>query len=82
MIEYYVQDNVPCHKSAFALQRLKHNNIHTLNRLGTFSDLNVMENIWNIIDQDLTNYHPRTVNDLQQLVLRLWLKYQLKHVKI
>ena len=57
---------------------LSRNNIDILNWSGTFPDLNVIENIWNIIDRKLPNYRPRTVNDLQQIILRLWSEISIK----
>ena len=37
-----------------------------------FPDLNVIENIWDITNKKLTNFCSHTVNDLQQIILRLW----------
>ncbi len=35
-------------------------------------DLNVIENLWDIIDKKLISYHPTTVYDLEQLIVKLW----------
>ena len=35
-------------------------------------DLNVIENIWDIIDKKLMKYHPTSVHDLQQIISKLW----------
>ncbi len=51
---------------------LKKKEINILDWPDTSPDLNVIENLWDIIDKKLTNYHPRTVNDLQQIILKLW----------
>jgi hypothetical protein len=51
---------------------LKKKEINILDWSATSLDLNLIENLWDIIDKKLTNYHARTVNDLQQMILKLW----------
>ena len=44
----------------------------------TALDLTVIENIWDIIDKKLTNDRSRTVNDRQQITLRIWPEISIK----
>lgn len=69
---YYVQDNAPCHKSKFSMNWLKRNKINVFDWPATSPDFNVIENLWSIIDEQLTNYHPTNTDELQQLILKLW----------
>ena len=43
---------------------------------------NVVENIWGISVKKLTSYHPRTVSDLQQIILQLWSEISIETCKI
>ena len=55
------------------MKSLKKNNVNILNRPATSPDLNVIENIWDIIDKkkNLQISIARTLNDLQQIIFRL-----------
>ncbi|CAF1663541.1 unnamed protein product [Rotaria magnacalcarata] len=67
-----VQDNAPCHKSAFSMKWLKKNKINLLDWPAVSPDFNVIENLWDIIDNKLNNYRLNNVNDLQQAILEIW----------
>ena len=69
---YYVQDNAPCHKSEFSMNWFKENKINVLNWPTVSSNFNVIKNICDIIDKELTNHSLTNVNDLQPAILKLW----------
>ncbi|CAF2180016.1 unnamed protein product [Rotaria magnacalcarata] len=71
---YYVQDNAPCHKSAFSMKWLKKNKINLLDWPAVSPDFNAIENLWDIIDNKLNDYRLNNVNDLQQAILEIWTK--------
>ncbi|CAF2231729.1 unnamed protein product [Rotaria magnacalcarata] len=71
---YYVQDNAPCHKSAFSMKWFKKNKINLLDWPAVSPDFNVIENLWDIIDNKLNDYRLNNVNDLQQAILEIWTK--------
>ncbi|CAF2090964.1 unnamed protein product [Rotaria magnacalcarata] len=71
---YYVQDNAPCHKSAFSMKWFKKNKINLLDWPAVSPDFNAIENLWDIIDNKLNDYRLNNVNDLQQATLEIWTK--------
>ncbi|CAF1974978.1 unnamed protein product [Rotaria magnacalcarata] len=45
---YYVQDNAPCHKSAFSMKRFTKNKINLLDWPAVSPEFNVIENLWDM----------------------------------
>jgi hypothetical protein len=69
---YYQQDNAPCHRAQQTTQWLKSNQIATLEWPPCSADINPIENIWSIIDEELTKLPIRTLDDLKREIMKLW----------
>ena len=63
---YFVQDNASCHTSCITISWFQKNKINLLQWRALSLDMNPIENLWDIIVKKLTEYCPKTVNDLEQ----------------
>jgi transposase len=50
----------------------KKNKINLLDWSAVSPDLNVIENLWDIINKKLIDCHLNNVNELRQAILKLW----------
>ena len=67
-----MQDNAPPHTSNYAMKFFKANDIQVMSCPSTSSDLNPIENIWDIIDDRLKTMRPRNLKELQSMIEQIW----------
>lgn len=70
----YYQDNDPKHKAAIVQSWLIYNCPHLMNPPAQSPDLNVIENLWSILENNIRKYHISNKNDLKEALTREWAK--------
>ena len=68
----FMQDNAPAHTSKYAMNFFKKNKIPVMKWPASSLDLNVIENMWNIIDEPLKNMRSKNLKDLQSMIQQIW----------
>lgn len=72
----FMQDNAPCHTAKKTKKWLeefkKTSKVDTMEWPPTSPDMNPIENIWEIIDQRLKNYHIVTTEQLEVAIKDIW----------
>ena len=67
-----MQDNAPPHTCHYAMKFFKANDIPVMSCPSASSDLNPIENIWDIIDDRLKIIRPRNLKELQSMIQQIW----------
>jgi hypothetical protein len=70
---FFQQDNAPCHRAKSSTDWFYNNAITVLDWPPASADMNPIENIWSIIDYELTKLPIHSLNDLKREILRLWM---------
>ena len=72
---WYMQDNARLYVPGFATKFFKRNKIPLLEWPPTSSDLNPIENLWDMIDNQLRTMHPKNLMKLKQMIEQIWTKF-------
>ena len=70
----FVQDGAPCHCSKFVSDFFKKKNIKTLDWPGNSPELNIIENLWAILKDQVADEHPTSAKDLKIAIKRKWMQ--------
>ncbi|CAF1559073.1 unnamed protein product [Adineta ricciae] len=68
----YQQDNAGPHRSAMTQNYLQENRISLLQWPANSPDLNIMENIWSIVDNRLLKLPINNIDDLKSALQHVW----------
>ena len=69
----FMQNYAPCHKLRSTIQFLEDNNVCMMDDWPPQSpDLNVIENLWSILKQEVLKEHPKSAADLWLVAQRKW----------
>lgn len=69
---YFMHDNAPCHSAKATTEWLQSQQIRVLSWPPTSPDLNPIENVWSIIDQELSKMKINSIDQLKEAILKIW----------
>ena len=69
---WFQDDGAPCHRSKSVLARCQQLRIKKLDWVGQSPDCNPIENLWALLKKKVTAANPLTINELKEVVLRVW----------
>jgi len=70
----FQHDNAPCHAAKSVSQFLDRHKIQVLDWPGNSPDLNPIENLWNVIKRKVRAKNPKTVDELKQAIVQVWVR--------
>lgn len=70
----FQHDNAPCHAARIVQQFLGNHGVRVLDWPGNSPDLNPIENLWHYMKRRVRAKCPKTVPQLQQAILEVWVR--------